>query len=409
MGLVDYSDSETSDSTPAPTIKAKTSTKAGFEKVVDRSNPHKIRVQLPQLSNEGGSATTTNDDEPPAKKLRTGGGAFSGFNSMLPAPKRSGPAAGGGISHDKGRGKGGLGSGVSLKTGAEPAFERRAISDTGGIGMQTTAIPLKERVPVVKEDDSKPPSLPQDESPSGPALISSTVTPGSQPPKKSTMFKPLSVARKAQKKRAGGADTTSLAPVDVKKPEVMPPPAPRPSLFSIGQAEQLPSAAQSDGDYKTMIYETSSAEVPANAFEDISPDLEEGEFKNANLPPETQSGNTTSTAGPTTTLDSIAKDLGLDDNAKRQLFGRQKGSGRQDQGQSAIKIINFSTDQEYAANEALRAAGETVQHNPVKAIAPGKHNLKQLVSAVSNQREALEEHFATGRRNKKEAGSRYGW
>ena len=51
----------------------------------------------------------------------------------------------------------------------------------------------------------------------------------------------------------------------------------------------------------------------------------------------------------------------------------------------------------------------SVQHNPVRPIAPGKHTLQQLVNVASNQREALEESFATGRRNKKEAGAKYGW
>ncbi len=407
MGLVDYSDSETSDSAPAPTKKAKTSNKPSFEKVVDRSNPHKIRVQLPQLSNEADSGKTPNDDEPPAKKPRTGGGAFSGFNSMLPAPKRNGPGAGRGVGNDKGGVKGGLGSGFSLKTGAEPAFERRATSDYGGTEMETPAPAVQEKDSVVKEEVSKTSSLPQvepflDLPPSLP-----TVKSESQPPRKTTMFKPLSVARKAQKKRAVVADTASPPSADVKKLDMKPPSAPRPSLFSIGQSEQSSSTAQSNGDYKPVIYEISSVDVPAEALEDISPNMEDGGFQNDTTPPEVQHASTASTGG-STTLDSIANDLGLDDNAKRQLFGRQRG-GRQDQSQSAVKVINFSTDQEYAANEALRAAGETVQHNPVRAIAPGKHSLKQLVSAASNQRDALEEHFATGRRNKKEAGSRYGW
>ena len=102
-------------------------------------------------------------------------------------------------------------------------------------------------------------------------------------------------------------------------------------------------------------------------------------------------------------LDSIASDLNLSDSAKRQLLGRQRGNT------SIINVVNFNTDQEYAANEILRQAGEQVQHNPVRSIAPGEHSLKQLVNAVSNQKDALEEQFASGRRNKKEAGSKYGW
>ena len=104
------------------------------------------------------------------------------------------------------------------------------------------------------------------------------------------------------------------------------------------------------------------------------------------------------------TLGSIASDLKLSKSDRRQLFGR-----RGQPAGTAINVVNFNTDQEYAANEALRASGEQVQHNPVRAIAPGKHSLKQLVNAATGQKEALEESFATGRKNKKEAGSKYGW
>jgi len=76
---------------------------------------------------------------------------------------------------------------------------------------------------------------------------------------------------------------------------------------------------------------------------------------------------------------------------------------------SIVDVVNFNTDAEYAANELFRQSGEQVQHNPVRAIATGKHSLKQLVSAATGQKEALEESFASGKRNKREAGNKYGW
>lgn len=113
-----------------------------------------------------------------------------------------------------------------------------------------------------------------------------------------------------------------------------------------------------------------------------------------------------SSATPTQSLDSIAADLNLSASARRQLLGRN----HRDASKTSSSIMNFNTDEEYAANEALRASGEQApQHNPVRAIAPGKHSLKQLVNAASGQKEALEESFASGRRNKREAGGKYGW
>ena len=104
-------------------------------------------------------------------------------------------------------------------------------------------------------------------------------------------------------------------------------------------------------------------------------------------------------------LNDIASDLNLSAADRRQLFGRQKGGAVP----QATKIINFNTDEEYRHNEELRAAGEQAVHNPVRAIAPGKHSLKQLVNAAANQKEALEESFAKGKSNRAEASSRYGW
>ncbi|RMD40725.1 hypothetical protein DV735_g4402, partial [Chaetothyriales sp. CBS 134920] len=94
--------------------------------------------------------------------------------------------------------------------------------------------------------------------------------------------------------------------------------------------------------------------------------------------------------------------------AKRQLFGRGS-SATTTRTTAAVTVTNFNTDHEYAANQELIAKGDQVVHNPVRAIAPGKHSLRQLVSAAQGQKDALEDSFAMGRRNKKEAGSKYGW
>ena len=151
-------------------------------------------------------------------------------------------------------------------------------------------------------------------------------------------------------------------------------------------------------DYQPLVYEDPSKQQTTESNEA----LEETELAAQN--PSTNPPQTNQTSGPHT-LDSIASDLNLSASARRQLFGRRRGNDNS----STVNVINFNTDLEYKANEELRAAGETVQHNPVRAIAPGKHNLKQLISAASSQREALEESFAKGKANKREAGSKYGW
>lgn len=90
----------------------------------------------------------------------------------------------------------------------------------------------------------------------------------------------------------------------------------------------------------------------------------------------------------------------------RQLLGRGNRS------RDPISIATFDVSTEYASNnlfardEATRAA---MAVNPVRSIAPGKHQLSQLLNAAQAQKGAFEEKFAEGKRNRREAGGRYGW
>ncbi|KAK8252699.1 mitotic checkpoint regulator, MAD2B-interacting-domain-containing protein [Phyllosticta capitalensis] len=390
MNLVDYSDSDSdgdAPSAPQPPPKPAVNSKPAFQKVVDRSKPNKIRVNLPS------TATTddTKEDEPPAKKARTGGGAFSGFNSFLPAPKRTAEKKAAGT---------GLGKGVNLKTSGAAAFSRQredeAPADGGSNGAddgpqesEATAGPMESENPV---EEVK--------------LVG-----------KPMMFKPLSVANNQKKKKKTLAQVTNLpkattpaapssqsAAAATKAAPEPPKPKPKVSLFSMSKEESLPAPSTSGADYQPMLYTTNRA---GTAEEGGSG---EGETTDNYQQYQSSSVSQSTPAQASTdsnSLTSIASDLNLTAAERRQLFGRQ--AGKRDVDMSAINVVNFNTDAEYKANEELRAAGETVQHNPVRAIAPGKHSLKQLVSAASNQKDALEEHFAAGRRNKKEAGSKYGW
>ena len=398
MGLVDYSDSDASDVEEAPRVRAKPAanlSKHAFQKVVDRSNPGKIRVTLPQVAVEAESKT----DEPPAKKARTGGGAFSGFNSFLPAPKQTGQAAaalGGGNGAKKG-----LGAGVNLKTGATPGFSREPgperenaedTSEEGGAENPATAgSGLSLPAPRTPNDGEQKPAEEV-------KLVG-----------KPLMFKPLSVARKPAKKKKqtpSGTSTiaaTSQAPSTpaIPQPE-QPSQRPKISLFSMTVEPTAPTVPQSTEEYQPMLAKTNDAE------ENIDEDHDSVEPSYEDYTPTTS--HTAPPAVPTPpisqSLDDIAGDLHLSAAERRQLFGRQKGGRSM---QSATKIINFNTDEEYLRNEELRAAGEQVVHNPVRAIAPGKHSLKQLVNAAQSQKEALEESFAKGKSNRAEASSRYGW
>ena len=397
MPLVDYADSDSSDveeklNAETPSKEAKAPSKPALQKVVDRSNPYKIRVSLPELSKN-----TTNDcetePEPPSKRPKINSGGSGGFNSLLPSPKRA--AAINGQSANNSR-KGRLGSGVSLKTGAVPAFSRDAEPGIGG--------PSQEAGNPGNEDIGNGSAV-GDES-TGLALVrdEEILENSNKEPKKHgnpIIFKPLSVARKAQKKKKtpptdGLGAHINQEHVSSQRPKTVL----KTSLFSIGGVQEPQNFSNTlKGEYKPMVYQAldtnadlSSAVPHTNPYyEQYDPEENTLEQTGASLPDAPQS------------LDTIAADLNLSASAKRQLFGRNRNSS------AAAKIVNFNTDQEYAANEVLRQNGDQVQHNPVRALAAGKHSLKQLVNAASNQKDALEEQFATGRRNKREAGSKYGW
>ncbi|KAL8774241.1 MAG: hypothetical protein Q9209_000992 [Squamulea sp. 1 TL-2023] len=399
MGLVDYSESDGSEVENKPetsqtqkhTLNA---SKLAFQKVVDRSNPHKIRVNLPEVANEL-VKDEGDEDEPPAKKARVGGGAFSGFNSFLPAPRRIAATNGG--ANGTGPKRGGLGSGVSLKTGATPGFSREPMPESRESVEENADAVDMGLSPTRRED-------PIDNASSGTDGLSDllgphTTTKPQEGPKKqgnAMMFKPLSVARKPQKRKPNipNGDATVAKSKEAPAPS-QPKSVPKVSLFSTEfiESERI-NGTTSSGTYQPMIY---GADDPTT-----QPSQVENPYVDDSVIAEKPKPQSDLTQGPQS-LDTIASNLNLSASAKRQLLGRQNRNA------SAINIVNFNTDQEYAANEVLRQAGEQVQHNPVRAIAPGKHSLKQLVNAASNQKDALEEQFASGRRNKKEAGSKYGW
>ncbi|KND92219.1 hypothetical protein TOPH_03247 [Tolypocladium ophioglossoides CBS 100239] len=385
MGLVDYSESESSGSDAeappkAPQKAPGPNSKKPFQKVVDRSNPGKIVVSLPQAAPDNKYA-----QEPPAKRARTaGGGLFSGFNSFLPAPKNAGRAPAG---PSKTR------PGVNLKTSAAPGFSREE-GDGGDGGSEKPTGGLSLPPPKRQAE----PSIPEGQKPADDVKLVG----------KPLMFRPLSVARNSKKKgsklgTAKPARTTaspsssSIAHQATQlssTTEAQQPPAPAPahkkvSLFSMHTEEAAePTASSHLSDAYEPLYET-------GAQADASLD-EYAQYA-------VQAGPAPTAAPAAESLDSIANDLNLSAAARRELFGRGGSS------HTTKKVVNFNMDQEYEHNEAIRAAGDQQTHNPVRAIQGGKHSLQQLVQNVHNQREALEESFAKGKSNRKEASSRYGW
>ncbi|KAK0385827.1 hypothetical protein NLU13_7004 [Sarocladium strictum] len=402
MGLVDYSDSEGSGSEaealpqpPKAVSKAASTSKKPFQKVVDRSNPGKILVNLPQL---GGSAASSGDadEPPPAKRARTtGGGRFSGFNSFLPPPKNpnakptGSSSSGGAFSGAQGKPR----PGVNLKTSAAPGFSRddADAEDSAMGGSSEDAMGL----PPPKRNQAAEPSIPEGQKAAEDVKIIG----------KPLMFKPLSVSRKPVKKKTPKAEAPKSSPATTTAtvpsngaPTSAEEPAPAPkktSLFSVHVEEPSEPKETRSNTYEPF-FNTNDYQDP-HGHSDVTGDY------NSYVPPESVS-QAASTAPES--LDSVIDGMNLSAAARRELFGRE---GAPRAGLAASKVVNFNMDTEYQHNEELRAAGDQQIHNPVRAIQGGKHNLRQLVRNVQDQKDALEESFAKGRTNRKEASSKYGW
>ncbi|KAL7807342.1 mitotic checkpoint regulator, MAD2B-interacting domain-containing protein [Trichoderma aethiopicum] len=395
MGLVDYSDSESEAEVDAPTqpVTKAPPKKPAFQKVVDRSNPGKITINLPQVASSPDQGAP-NGDEPPAKRARTGGGGlFSGFNSFLPPPKNAGKPTLGKPAGGQTR------PGINLKTSAERGFSRVDDVPSAFNGADDAALGGLNLPPPKRPAE---PSIPDTMKPAEEVKLVG----------KPLMFRPLSVARNTKKKTTkstatpASAASTSKSPASTQatasatgtEPEPAAAPAPPPkktSLFSLHVEEASePASTEGKGTYEPL-FETGAATDPygASGLDEYSQHVNTGHMP----------ATVATSSNTTESLDSVADDLNLSAAARRELFGRG-GSG-----QTAKRLINFNMDQEYQHNEELRAAGDQQIHNPVRAIHGGKHSLRQLVQNVSNQREALEESFAKGRSNRKEASSRYGW
>ncbi len=396
MVLVSYSDSEGSDNEepqpppPPPKSTPPTTRRPDSKFTIDKSNPRKIKVNLEEI--KGGLAKNGDHEEQPASKRPKLGGGFSGFNSMLPAPKKDTQAANGGRPASNGASR----KVFSLKTGAEPGFSRESDAELKDLFAEQGTRTLD-----YGRGDSIGDGMDQNGSDRASVLPPASQT--SEPkPGNMMMFKPLSVARNTQRKKKSPANMSSSGSASQPQISKAAPiseasaPAPKVSLFSMGTTDVSTVEVAQQAEYEPIIHQ--------GVAEDDGSTLISSESVDGNT---AFGGATTETASEiqSQSLDSIAADLNLSASAKRQLLGRNHKNASK----ISSSIINFNTDQEYAANEVLRASGEQVQHNPVRAIAPGKHSLKQLVNAASGQKEALEESFASGRRNKKEAAGKYGW
>ncbi|KAK9312421.1 mitotic checkpoint regulator, MAD2B-interacting-domain-containing protein [Lipomyces starkeyi] len=111
----------------------------------------------------------------------------------------------------------------------------------------------------------------------------------------------------------------------------------------------------------------------------------------------------TASDDPAQDLKTIAKEVGLSDSNLQILEGRHRKTDQ------PIRIVDYSVDEQYSYNQSLIASGAAQTVQPLRSIGSGKHQLRGLINSATQQREGLEEAFASGRRNKRESGAKYGF
>ncbi|KAF8415481.1 mitotic checkpoint regulator, MAD2B-interacting-domain-containing protein [Tirmania nivea] len=404
MALVDYSSDSDSEIT-APTLPSKPAassslssslsallpkpkSKAGPSPIVASSGgSRKIVVGLAKAEEGAGDA---GDDGPPNKRARIGGGSGlrGGLASMLPAPKK--------------RVQNGIGGKSETGTGNRSENWKARNGDGDG----DVAIPKprleKEEVsgPRLKEEGKEKEVKRQ------------------PPPKPVVQFMPQNVARRTikpmssfRKKKAPGSEGVAGG-IGARTASVPEKSKSKVSLFGAVTEPTHISSTKPVAEYKPLL--VTSATVPSETTPQPSSeayyDLSAHHDPNAHYDPNLAYQTSMQLTSNPNSLESIAQTIGLDDTAMRQLLGR-KGRGQNNM-PDISQIATFDVNTEYASNTLL-ARSEEAQRvasvNPVRSIAPGKHQLTQLLNAAQHQKGALEEAFAEGKRNRREAGGKYGW
>ncbi|OSC99108.1 hypothetical protein PYCCODRAFT_888963 [Trametes coccinea BRFM310] len=356
--------------------------------------PKKIAIGLPSLPKDDDDRTSDTDDRPPAKKPRLGSGAgASGLLSMLPAPKNKAPVA-----PEAQR---------VLGAGRGPGLVFKTAPSTGAPARTATV----EDADDADEHEEKAETLDSSYS----AILEEKVE---AEKKESIPFMPTSVKR--------GKANISLE----EKPSA---PATRPSVSSAPAVDffSLSSASSSSSRLSTStVPPVSSAPPVIDPLANVpsaAPKVEDF------VPPEPTPNDPYPGYYLTPTGQWAAYDPAyykkFYDKWKKEyeahIRALEKGKIKGFEEAEDAPEVNALKEMERAKKEiqereerkALTTAASAVPDAPKMNIkgaalsgrARSRHQLTTLLSEAYQNREALEERIAQGRRNRKEAGNKYGF
>ncbi|KAI0831352.1 mitotic checkpoint regulator, MAD2B-interacting-domain-containing protein [Trametes gibbosa] len=377
-------------SLPPPASSSTTS--SGLSLPPPKTKKKKIAIGLPSLTKGDDGDGSDADDRPPAKKARLESGAgASGLLSMLPAPKNKAPIA---SAQERVLG-GGRGQGLVFRTAHSAAPSRTA---------------KVEDAEDVEEDETEP----RDTLDSGhSAILEEKVE-----KREAIPFMPTSVKR-------GKANISVEEKHSVPLSRPAPPSAPAVDFFSLGSTPSASSRVSSI--LPSLSAAPPIAAQPAAHVPSAAPQVQDF------TPPEPTAtdpypGYYLLPSGQWAAYDPAYYKKHYD-KWKREYDAHvralEKGKVKGFEGAEGAEEVNALKEMEKAKVEiqereerkALTTAPDAVPEAPkmnIKGAALGgrartRHQLSTLLTEAYQNREALEEQIAQGRRNRKEAGNKYGF
>ncbi|PSR74093.1 hypothetical protein PHLCEN_2v10049 [Hermanssonia centrifuga] len=361
-----------------------------------KRGPKKITIGLPSLSSENGR--DADERPPPAKKARIESGAgASALLSMLPAPKNKNPV----MTQERMLG-GGRGPGLVFHTGLSRSAPQQ----------QQQQANVQDA-----DDDEDEDAAHRNEAPLSSGILEQ-VTEVGNPASSSLPFLPPSLAR-------GKANVSTEEKYSVPKSATVKPSAPAIDFFSLGTATSSPIPTSAP----TSAPNTSTSSIPsilppissAPAIADFTPPEP--------TPQDPYPGYYLLPSGSWASYDPVYYQTfykkwkkAYEDHVRALEKGVEKGF--EDVERDGAQEVN-------ALKEMERAKKEVQEREEKKALTAGaannaaapnmnikgaalsgrartRHQLSSLLTEAYQNREALEERIAQGRKNRKEAGNKYG-
>ncbi|KAF5330431.1 hypothetical protein D9619_005623 [Psilocybe cf. subviscida] len=397
LGIEDYgsdSDSGSRPNSPKPSAKQPASSTSQAKATKPQRAPKKFTIALPTVlsSQNDDRDNESPDHDRPSKKRKTGAGVSS-LLSMLPTPKEKNP-----VSQPERVLGGGTGPGLNFRSAPKPS-----VNDSSSF-LETTygddEMPLTQQP---QESDSVVPEV-------------TTV------PLSSTLFRPTHVAKgkkniSLEESNANQPNRTS-SQVTPKPPSV--PAAPAADFFSFSSLKptsNVPASSTSTGNSSTISAFSAAPSVPT--FEPPEPQ-----------PTDPYPGYYQLPSGEWAAHDPVyfAKfmkkwEKEYNDHVRALEKGDIKGfEGLQNADVEEIDALKEmeKAKKEIQEREAKKAITADAGGGPVapkmninasktSGVARSRHQLSTLLKEAYENREALEERIAQGKRNRKEAGNKYGF